>query len=79
MYHDYYRHKTWEAKHCWVNQFGIIEYDIFAHIPQQHYVVKWKEGFVKKEKHVDDKKKAQTFFRTVRKTATHFYRLVRWY
>ena len=45
MYHDYYRHKTWEAKHCWVNQFGIIEYDIFAHIPPQHYVVKWKEEF----------------------------------
>jgi len=52
MYHDYYRHKTWEAKHYWVNQFGVIEHDIFAHIPPQHYVVKWKEGFDRKEKHL---------------------------
>ena len=79
MYHDYYRHKTWEAKHYWVNQFGIIEHDIFAHIPPQHYVVKWKEGFDRKEKHFDNKKDAKAFFNSVSKTATHFYRLVKWY
>ena len=79
MYHDYYRHKTWEAKHCWVNQFGIIEYDIFAHIPPQHYVVKWKEEFERKEKHFDNKKEAKAFFRTVRNTATDFIRSVKWY
>ena len=79
MYHDYYRHKTWEAKHCWVNQFGIKEYDIFAHIPPQHYVVKWKEEFERKEKHFDNKKEAKAFFRTVRNTATDFIRIVKWY
>ena len=79
MYHDYYRHKTWEAKHCWVNQFGIIEYDIFAHIPPQHYVVKWKEKFERKEKHFDNKKEAKAFFRTVSNTATDFIRIVKWY
>ena len=79
MYHDYYRHKTWEAKHCWVNQFGIIEYDIFAHIPPQHYVVKWKEEFERKEKHFDNKKEAKAFFRTVRNTATDFIRIVKWH
>ena len=79
MYHDYYRHKTLEAKHCWVNQFGIIEYDIFAHIPPQHYVVKWKEEFERKEKHFDNKKEAKAFFRTVRNTATDFIRIVKWY
>ena len=79
MYHDYYRHKTWEAKHCWVNQFGIIEYDIFAHIPPQHYVVKWEEEFERKEKHFDNKKEAKAFFRTVRNTATDFIRIVKWY
>tara|TARA_B100000686_G_scaffold187079_1_gene193826 strand:- start:832 stop:1071 length:240 start_codon:yes stop_codon:yes gene_type:complete len=79
MYHDYYRHKTWEAKHCWVNQFGIIEYDIFAHISPQHYVVKWKEEFERKEKHFDNKKEAKAFFRTVRNTATDFIRIVKWY
>ena len=79
MYHDYYRHKTWEAKHCWVNQFGIIEYDIFAHIPPQHYVVKWKEEFERKEKHFDNKKEAKAIFRTVRNTATDFIRIVKWY
>ena len=55
MYHDYYRHKTWEAKHYWVNQFGIIEHDIFAHILPPHYVVKWKRGVDKCEKHFDNK------------------------
>ena len=79
MYHEYYRHKTWEAKHYWVNQFGVIEHDIFAHIPPHHYVVKWKRGVDKCEKHFDNKKEAQTFFRKVRKTATHFYRIVKWY
>ena len=79
MYHDYYRHKTCEAKHCWVNQFGIIEYDIFAHIPPQHYVVKWKEEFERKEKHFDNKKEAKAFFRTVRNTATDFIRIVKRY
>ena len=79
MYHDYYRHKTWEAKHCWVNQFGIIEYDIFSHIPPQHYVVKWKEEFERKEKHFDNKIEAKAFFRTERNTATDFIRIVKWY
>jgi hypothetical protein len=72
-------HKSWEARHYWVNQFGIIEHDIFAHIPSQHYVVKWKEGFERKEKHFDNKKKAQAFFKTVRKTATDFIRIVKWH
>ena len=79
MYHDYYRHKTWEAKHYWVNQFGVIEHDIFAHIPPQLYGVKWKEGYDRKEKQFDNKKDAKAFFKTKRKTATHFYRLVKWY
>ena len=71
--------KSWEARHYWVNEFGIIEHDIFAHIPPQHYVVKWKEGFERKEKQFDNKKKAQAFFRTVRKTATDFIRIVKWH
>ena len=43
----------------WVNQFGVIEYDIFNHVPPQHYVVKWKEGFERYEKHFDNKKEAR--------------------
>ena len=74
-----YQNKSWEARHYWVNQFGIIEHDIFTHIPPQHYVVKWKEGFERKEKHFDNKKEAKAFFRTVRKTATDFIRIVKWY
>ena len=74
-----YRKKSWEARHYWVNQFGVIEHDIFAHIPPQHYVVKWKEGFERKEKHFDNKKKAQAFFRTVRNTATDIIRIVKWH
>jgi len=42
-------------------------------------VVKWKEGFERKEKHFDNKKEARAFFRTVRKTATHFIRKVKWH
>ena len=79
MYHEYYRHKTWTAKHYWVNQFGVIEHDIFAHIPPPHYVVKWIRGVDKCEKHFDNKKDAKAFFKFVRKTATHFYRIVHWY
>lgn len=71
--------KSWEARHYWVNEFGVIEHDICAHIPPQHYVVKWKEGFERKEKHFDNKKKAQAFFRTVRKKATDFTRIVKWH
>ena len=63
----------------WVNQFGVIEYDIFDHVPPQHYVVKWKEGFERYVKHFDNKKEAQAFFRTVRKTATDFIRIVKWH
>ena len=63
----------------WVNQFGVIEYDIFNHVPPQHYVVKWKEGFERYEKHFDNKKEARAFFRTVRNAATDFIRIVRWY
>ena len=79
MYHEYYRHKTWTAKHYWVNQFGVIEHDIFAHIPPPHYVVNGKRGVDKCEKHFDNKKDAKAFFKFVRKTATHFYRIVHWY
>jgi hypothetical protein len=42
-------------------------------------VVKWKEGFERKEKHFDNKKKAQAFFKTVRKKATDFIRIVKWH
>ncbi len=63
----------------WVNQFGVIEYDIFDHVPPQHYVVKWKKGFERHEKHFDNKKEAKAFFRTVRKTATDFIRIVKWH
>ena len=62
-----------------VNQFGVIEYDIFDHVPPQHYVVILKEGFERHEKHFDNKKEAQPFFRTVRKTATDFIRIVKWH
>ena len=77
--HNHYRRLSWYARHTWVDNFGIIEHDIFAHIPPQHYVVKWKRGVDKCEKHFDNKKKAQAFFRTVRKTATHFIRIVKWH
>ena len=79
MYHDYYRHKTWTAKHYWVNKFGVIEHDIFAHIPPPHYVVKWKRGVDKCENHFNNKKDAKAFFKKVRKTATHFIRIVKWH
>jgi len=79
MYHEYYRHKTWTAKHYWVNEFGVIEHDIFAHIPPPHYVVKWKRGVDKCEKHFNNKKDAKAFFKKVRKTATHFIRIVKWH
>ena len=79
MYHDYYRHKTWTAKHYWVNKFGVIEHDIFAHIPPPHYVVKWKRGVDKCETHFNNKKDAKAFFKKVRKTATHFIRIVKWH
>jgi hypothetical protein len=74
-----YKQRSWTARHYWVNQFGIIEHDIFAHIPPQHYIVKWKEGFIRHEKHFDNKKDAKEFFRTVRKTATDFIRKVKWH
>jgi len=74
-----YKQRSWTARHYWVNQFGVIEHDIFAHIPPQHYIVKWKEGFSRHEKHFDNKKDAKEFFRTVRKTATHFIRKVKWH
>ncbi len=77
--HHQYRRVSWYARHTWVDKFGILEHDIFAHIPPQHYVVKWKDGFVRHEKHFDNKKKAKAFFRTVRKSATHFYRIVKWH
>ncbi len=70
-----YRNKSWEARHYWVNQFGIIEHDIFAHIPPQHYVVKWKEGFERKKNILTIRKKLKHFSRTVRKTATDLYEL----
>ena len=76
--HDHYR-LSWYAKHTWVNNFGDIEHDIFAHIPPKHYVVKWKRGVDNCEKHFDNKKEAKAFFKKVKKTATHFYRKVRWY
>ena len=76
--HDHYR-LSWYARHTWIDNFGNIEHDIFAHIPPQHYVVKWRRGVDKCEKHFDNKKKAQAFFRTVRKTATHFIRIVKWH
>ena len=74
-----YKQKSWTARHYWVNQYGVIEHDIFAHIPPQHYIVKWKEGFIRYEKHFDNKKDAKEFFRTVRKTATDFIRKVKWH
>ena len=77
--HERYRRLSWYARHSWVDNYGIIEHDIFVHIPPQHYVVKWKEDFVRHEKHFDNKKEAKAFFRTVRNTATDFIRIVKWY
>ena len=76
--HDHYR-LSWYARHTWIDNFGNIEHDIFAHIQPPHYVVKWKRGVDKCEKHFDNKKEAKAFFKKVRKTATHFYRKVKWY
>ena len=76
--HDHYR-LSWYARHTWIDNFGNIEHDIFAHIPPQHYVVKWRRGVDKCEKHFENKKEAKAFFKKVKKTATHFYRKVRWY
>ena len=76
--HDHYR-LSWYARHTWIDNFGNIEHDIFAHIPPQHYVVKWKRGVDKCEKHFDNKKDAKAFFKKVRKPATHFIRIVKWH